>query len=334
MPAKRKTVDHETFRQRYEAERPLYDRWGAFVTSYVVDALSDKVGSREAAAQFFKVTPHHRTKAVDSIIEKAYYRGKNYADPYAQITDKVGTRFVVLLLEDVGSVRQIVEQCPKWSASLDRDFETERLDHPTLFEYQSVHIVVRPIHGTEGNEYPPEMACEVQIRTLMQHAFSELTHDTLYKSELIASPKVRREVAKSMALIETTDNLFSGVSMTLREASSTSDEWVRGLSALFKEVVARDPEPNPRANLYLLTKLREIDSAVTMADVAAFTREEHVGKWVNSKADEQFLFRQPAILLAYYLARRKRLVLKRHWPFTPDELEPLFSDLGISLGPD
>lgn len=327
-------MDHKTFRQRYETERPLYERWGAFVTAYVVDAVISKVGSREAASQFLKVTPQHRTKTVDSIIEKAYYRGKNYADPYVQITDKVGTRFVVLLLEDVEWLKQIVEQCPKWSASLDRDFEKERLDNPTLFEYQSVHFVVRPIRGSGGNEYPPEMACEIQIRTLMQHAFSELTHDTLYKSEVIASPEVRREVAKSMALIETTDNLFSGVSMKLREASSKSDEWVRGLNALFHEVVARAPEPNPRANLYLLTKLREIDSAMTIDDVVAFARAENVGKWVGSKADEQFLFRQPAILVAYYLARRKRLVLKRHWPFTPDELEPLFSDLGISLGPD
>ncbi|TOO37902.1 (p)ppGpp synthetase, partial [Vibrio parahaemolyticus] len=53
--------------------------------------------------------------------------------------------------------------------------------------------------------------CEIQVRTLLQHAYAELTHDAVYKAKTVVEPEVHRTVAKSMALIETTDDFFSDV---------------------------------------------------------------------------------------------------------------------------
>jgi ppGpp synthetase/RelA/SpoT-type nucleotidyltranferase len=283
---------------------------------------------------FLKVPPVPRTKTVDSLIEKAYYRGKGYQNPYDDVTDKVGTRFVVLLLADIVQIQTVLEGSRYWDASKDRDFEEERRQRPTLFDYQSVHYVVRSKGSIQAGEreFPPGLPCEVQIRTLMQHAFSELTHDTVYKPDINASPLVLRDVAKSMALIETTDHLFSDVSMRLQEMSSASDQWVRELESLYESVVGREAATAPRANAFLLNALRQDWTDVTVSQVTDFVQSEPVARWVREKADEHFLFRQPTVLLVYFLARRKRISLQQHWPFTRTELEPIYTDLGQSLG--
>jgi hypothetical protein len=166
----------------------------------------------------------------------------------------------------------------------------------------------------------------------MQHAFSELTHDTVYKPDVLASPYVLRDVAKSMALIETTDHLFSDVSMRLQTMSSASDDWVRELGILYQSVVGREPAIMPRANAFLLNALREDWTDVTVSQVTEFVHSEPVARWVREKAEGHFLFRQPTILLVYFLARRKRISLQQHWPFTTTELEPVYTDLGQALG--
>src|SRR5690606_22227118 len=94
--------------------------------------------------------------------------------------------------------------------SKDKDFEAEREAHPLEFVYQSVHYVLKskPGQAFNGVNLPAGLACEIQVRTLLQHAHSELTHDTLYKPKATAKPAVHRTVAKSMALIEATDEFF------------------------------------------------------------------------------------------------------------------------------
>ncbi len=47
---------------------------------------------------------------------------KRKVDPLAEITDQVGVRFVVLLLEDIERIGTIVEAGP-WLAQKDRDFQ-------------------------------------------------------------------------------------------------------------------------------------------------------------------------------------------------------------------
>ena len=46
------------------------------------------------------------------------------------------------------------------------------------------------------------------MRTLLQHAHSELTHDTIYKPSVVQTPAMLRAAAKSMALIEATGDYF------------------------------------------------------------------------------------------------------------------------------
>jgi putative GTP pyrophosphokinase len=52
---------------------------------------------------------------------------------------------------------------------------------------------------------------------------------------------------------------------------------------------------------------------------------------IRQKAQGKLLFRQPAILLVYLLAAEQPHATKGTWPLTPDELRPIYVDLGRSF---
>ena len=58
---------------------------------------------------FLKLPVVPRVKDQDSILHKAFYRGKNYENPFEEIEDKVGLRFVVLLSEDIRIIESAVK---------------------------------------------------------------------------------------------------------------------------------------------------------------------------------------------------------------------------------
>lgn len=320
------------FIERYRVEEPIFDAWGKYVTHTIQEMLAARVGGEHSVSGFLKIPPTYRTKTVDSLIEKAYYREKRYVDAYSEISDKVGVRFVVLLLADIRVVEQVVLDCPAWTASKDRDFEEERARQPALFNYQSLHYVVRARPGVIGDlPFPEGLPCEVQIRTLLQHAYSELTHDTIYKPRTLASPGVHRDVAKSMALIETTDQIFGEVSMRLREASSVSERWLEILASLYGELVGRSPASHARASLFFLDQLQDLLDGLDVEAIRTLLRNYPLDRWIGERSEESFLFRQPIVVLVYYLAETQRINFVQRWPFTRDELSPIYTDLGHSL---
>nr|WP_249804714.1 MULTISPECIES: hypothetical protein [unclassified Bradyrhizobium] len=66
---------------------------------------------------------------------------------------------------------------------------------PYEFRYQSVHYIVRSRgdQKLDGQNITAGTPCEVQIRTLLQHAHSELTHDTIYKPSVKGTPAIARQ---------------------------------------------------------------------------------------------------------------------------------------------
>jgi len=172
---------------RYEAEKPVYAAWGNYVRDSILSSLTAKIDGF-TPDNFLKVPASVRVKDTDSLVAKAFYRGKPYADAYGQITDKVGTRFVVLLLNHINHVEEAITSGP-WEYSKDRDFDEEREKQPFIFDYQSKHFIVKAIKEVPFGDVivPVGTPCEVQVRTLLQHAYSELSHDTVYKPKQLPS---------------------------------------------------------------------------------------------------------------------------------------------------
>ena len=112
----------EEFLARWNADRSVYAAWGSYFSEKLKMGLTATIAPIDVS-YFLKATVSPRLKEDQKLVEKAFYRGKSYADPYTEITDKVGTRFVVLLGSDVATVVQTLEAIPSLTRSKDRDYE-------------------------------------------------------------------------------------------------------------------------------------------------------------------------------------------------------------------
>lgn len=317
-----------TFEERYRNELGIYKMWGDTVTEYIYK----KVAESNDPERFFKIEPKARVKSVDSIIAKAFYRGKDYKDLYEEITDKVGTRFVVLLTDHINLVKEIIEKNYEWVYSPDRDYELEKKEKPTVFEYQSVHYVVRCRNDIQMKDakIPRGIPCEIQIRTLLQHAYAELTHDTIYKPIGNVPQAIHRVVAKSMALIETTDELFVKVNGMIEMEARERKLFIDKLYNYYKAIVCSPYEE--KMNLYVLDSLKDLIKLDEADNIMEFIEENsYLKNKIKAMYNSNILYRQPIILLLYYLIDKKQRSFIARWPLPKYYLYPLFSDLGFSM---
>lgn len=323
-------------RTRYEEEHPMYDAYGAHIKNTLKQEIEDVVNSGDFG-ELFKIPPNYRTKKPKSLIEKALYRDKEYDNPYEDITDKVGVRFVVLLQSQLRSIADLVESMEGLVAEKARDFEEERRQNPLSFEYQSIHYILRPETELEVNSeitVPEGTPCEVQLRTLLQHAHSELTHNTVYKPRLVATPEVRRAVAKSMALIETTGDVFDTVEEELQDMNKLYNHISERLTSIYETFGT--PEYEKRLNDFLLDELQPLLEEIQfdIDEIAEFYESDAstpIVEYIQDRAEESLLYRQPVILLVVYLVKEHEYRVPQYWPLPEEDLRPIYSQFGQSL---
>lgn len=314
---------------RWRRERAAYDAWGAYVTETLTTAVAREI-QPTATEMFFRIPVKPRTKEEASLLAKAFHRGKDYTDPYTAIEDKVGVRIVVLFSDEIRIVERALLGCDAWIASKARDFEEERAARPFVFDYQSVHYIVRSrqVVRHNGIEISADMPCEVQIRTILQHAYSELTHDTIYKPTIQAEPDVKRAVAKSMALIEATDDYFAEVRRKLDLAQAPGRQVAAEVLRIYREFVGQEPEPSP-LNELLVDHFRGWAKEGFTDELGAFLREKSfLADLIKERAGSELLYRQPAILLAYWAVKQAPRTASLNAPLTQQEMNPSLATWG------
>ncbi|WIW43866.1 RelA/SpoT family protein [Bradyrhizobium sp. 62B] len=326
-------MTEEEFLALWDSERPMYEKWGAYVATCLVKDLGPLIAPASTEL-FVKLPIAPRLKTGGSFITKAFYNTKRktpYQNPYEEITDKVGVRLVVLLPTQISKVQSALEHCDLWEFSKDRDYEQEIAERPYVFEYQSVHYVVRAkndvdVDGTMVRKGTP---CEVQIRTLLQHAHSELTHDTIYKPSVEKTPQMERAVSKAMALIEATSDYFEDVARLIEGLTSPSRKLTEELIHLYRERVGVAAEPTKVDGLLL----EAYGSGDTPLDGLQefLDSKSYVAERIAERAKTKILFKQPSILLVYRAVAEGSRTAAAKWPLTPNELSPVYTDLGMSM---
>ena len=146
-----------------------------------------------------------------------------------------------------------------WTAVLSKDYQDEIEKKPKTFDYQSQHYEIRPKSNFESEGYAitTEMCCEVQIRTLLQHAYAELVHDSIYKPVGIVPHKAERQVARSMALMETTDELFCTTMKLLADTNKPRNDFLDSLTSIYKDKISANLlKTDLKTNYALLDEFR------------------------------------------------------------------------------
>ncbi len=320
------------FLQRWHNEKPMYTAWGDLVVSDLCQKLE---GTGKDLDSHLKQPAKARVKSDDSLIDKAFYRPhKNYENPYEDIEDKVGCRFVVLLVDHIDELSEIIKSNEKWEYVECRHFSEERKKDPLLFTYQSVHYVVRAKADIQfnGEIVKAGTPCEIQVRTLLQHAYAELTHDAVYKAKTVVEPEVHRTVAKSMALIETTDDFFSDVSNKLNSSASLEFCFQQGLDALYSELMETNPHLAQKSSIVVLDEFDNLINSDLIDKIKVFIEQQpFVVSAIRAGLNDFPFYNQSVSLFVFWLTSKRRNRLLEDWPLERSIIERVASDSGVSI---
>lgn len=324
-------MTEDEFLARWRNDVPIYEAWGQYVVERVLAALVPMIAP-VAADVFLRLPPKPRTKGEVSFLEKAFYR-KAYADPYVAVTDKVGVRFVVLVASQIQVVEKALLSIEDWHHSKDKDYEAEQAENPLQFTYAAVHYVVSPKSEVEIGEHlvPAGAPCEIQIKTILQHAYSEITHDTIYKPRVNAAPDLQRAAAKSMALIEATNDYFEEVLGKVNEIVLADRTVTHTLTEIYRSAVGMEPSPSKAEGLLVDAYKADVPADPTTVVQKMLEQHPYIAERIRDRSTTMLLFRQPSILAAYWLVLTKPVLAKSRWPLPQEALRPVFTDLGRSF---
>lgn len=152
-----------------------------------------------------------RVKDKNSLLEKI--KRKGYNDGLNSVTDIIGVRIIAYTKEDVNKISQMIKSEFKIDELNSQD-KLENLDKDRI-GYLSIHYVVTFSDSrstlTEYKKYS-NYKCEVQIRTILQHAWAEIEHDKCYKFGAKLPISLERRFYLIAGVLEMMDNEFQQLS--------------------------------------------------------------------------------------------------------------------------
>ena len=157
------------------------------------------------------LNPHvvtHRVKSRQSLRKKLSRSGTKYTT-LADITDVLGVRVITFFPDEVDRAADLLT--PQFTVDEQNSVDKRASLDPDRFGYLSVHYVVEmPSSRTELIEYAPftGLKFEIQIRSVLQHAWAEIEHDLGYKAAQGIPDRSRRAFTRIAGLLEVADAEF------------------------------------------------------------------------------------------------------------------------------
>ena len=147
----------------------------------------------------------HRVKEEKSLAGKLARSGDWY-QKIEDLMDLLGARIILYFADDVDRIGKLIEG----AFVIDRQYSSDQramLD-PNAFGYLSLHDICSLPTDKGYPERLTKIRFEIQIRSILQHAWAQINHDMGYKSEFGVPRKVTREFARLSGLLELADEEF------------------------------------------------------------------------------------------------------------------------------
>jgi len=149
-----------------------------------------------------------RAKSCESLAGKLG-RGEKQYEALGQVTDLAGIRVVTYFADDVDAVATMIER--EFAVVPEDSIDKRKALDPDRFGYLSLHYVCT-LTGERARltEYAvyKDCVCEIQVRSILQHAWAEIEHDLGYKAVQGIPKPMRRRFSRLAGLLEIADDEF------------------------------------------------------------------------------------------------------------------------------
>lgn len=196
----------KALRGEFERVHSQYSSFSKKIESVISDFLDTE-----------KIVVHSiscRCKAPDSLERKAQKRYEKNT-PYLsleEVTDLAGVRVITHFSSDLDRIADLVER--EFEIDFANSVDKREYQDPEKFGYASIHYVVgfksTRLDLPEYSKYAG-LKAEIQIRSILQHAWAEIEHDIGYKASVEIPRDVRRRFSRLSGLLELADQEFEAI---------------------------------------------------------------------------------------------------------------------------
>lgn len=212
--------DIDTATEWYEQNRPLYESLAQKVENIITENLEQK------GIQYHSVTS--RGKSLESFNKKA--QSEKYTDPVNEIKDMAGIRVITYLESDVTKAVDILEDL--FDIDKKNSLDQSQLLGSDKLGYRSVHYVAKfNKKRCRLPEYKPyeNLPFEIQIRSILQHAWAEIEHDRNYKFTGKLPTQLERRFYLISGMLECADREFVAIAQEIDKYKNTVvEELIKG----------------------------------------------------------------------------------------------------------
>ena len=156
----------------------------------------------------------YRIKTKESFLDKC--KKEKYVDPVHEITDVCGIRIIGYTNHDVTKIQKIIES--EFKIDRENSINKSEIMKDDQVGYRSVHYVASiKSNRTQLPEYQEYKGIkfEIQIRTLLQHAWAEIEHDRNYKFSGELPSEIKRRFYLVAGSLELLDREFEQLSQDI-----------------------------------------------------------------------------------------------------------------------
>lgn len=199
-------LNEEQLLTKYKEMAPVYDRLGANLCAAIQTFLDEK------RIPFLDISS--RVKSFESAWEKV--SRKHYSSPFEQIEDWCGVRVICYYPSDVQGIGDVLRE----EFDVEAEEDTAHRLKAQEFGYRSTHFVLKVKDSwLKAPQYRglASIKAEVQVRTILMHAWAEIEHKLAYKSAEQVPDMFRRRLYRLSAKFEEADEQFEDLRRDLAE---------------------------------------------------------------------------------------------------------------------
>ena len=193
----------EMILDEYREKKPVFEK----LKSVVLERLRASIDENH----LFVAGLEGRVKTETSLAGKLELKGYKYHS-ISDITDILGLRIITFYSDDVDIISALIEK--RFEIDWENSVDKRKMLEIDRFGYMSLHYICRLPEAMFADPAMPEMnqiRFEVQIRSILQHVWANMYHDTGYKSDVEIPAEYQRNMNRLAGMLELADEQFSRI---------------------------------------------------------------------------------------------------------------------------